>query len=103
MSRPDGRVPRSDAEVQPPAFLLIALAVVIVVISVLRLMSSDDSTSHQPPQALAKARELLVAVDNAELCHWQRHGRYGNLPDLDETMEALSPSSPRRGVGELGV
>lgn len=55
-------------------------------------MSSGDSAEGQPPPALVQARELLVAVDSAELCHWQHHGRYGNLADLDETMEAVTPS-----------
>ena len=75
-----------------PRSLFIALVVVILAVSIPRLTASDNSAEGRSSQALTKARELLVAIDHAELCHWQRHGRYGNLPDLDETMEALSPS-----------
>jgi hypothetical protein len=73
-------------------WLLIVLAAVIGGSAVHQLLSSDDSAEGRPAPALVQARELLVAVDTAELCHWQRHGRYGNLPDLDETMEAVTPS-----------
>ncbi len=70
-------------------WLLIVLAVAIGGSAVHRLVSSGDSAEGQPPPAIVQARELLVAVDSAELCHWQRHGRYGNLA---ETIEAVTPS-----------
>jgi hypothetical protein len=64
---------------------------VIVAAVVFGLPTSGSSDTGQPSEALTKARELLVEVDNAQQCHWDRHHRYGNLTDLDETMEALAP------------
>jgi hypothetical protein len=71
--------------------LLLALAAVIVAAVVFGLPSSGSSDTGRPSEALTKARELLVEVDNAEQCHWDRHHRYGNVTDLDETMETLAP------------
>jgi hypothetical protein len=67
-----------------PRLVLLALAALLTVNALSRPTSSVEG---QPPQALAKARELLVAVDSAELCHWRRHGRYGNLADVDEATD----------------
>jgi hypothetical protein len=74
-----------------PRWIVAALAAVLAVHAVITFVSSGDASEAGQPTALTKARALLVEVDHAELCHWQRYGRYGNLPDLGETMEALDP------------
>ncbi|MDX6716908.1 MAG: hypothetical protein QOH30_3466 [Baekduia sp.] len=72
-------------------WLLVAVVAAIVATTLLGRPSSGSSQAGPPADALTDARELLVEVDNAQQCHWDRHHRYGNVPELDETMETLAP------------
>ncbi len=57
----------------------------------------DNRSGTPRPSAVRQSGDLLNAIDNAELCHRVRTGRYtDNIADLEETMWRLDPD----GFGE---
>jgi hypothetical protein len=61
--------------------------------------ASTEETTTRSPTTAETARKLIVDLDNAQLCHWKAHGRYGgDIADLEETMWRLDPWSGGGGL-----
>lgn len=60
---------------------VIALLAVFPLLMMALVVAEDDA----PIESGTGWRDVVTAVDAAQLCYHDRHGRYGNVVDLDET------------------